>query len=51
MSRFPQNNKFAFAIHDDTDLSTVETVLPIYRLLEEIGMCTTKICVATCERS
>lgn len=42
MSRFPQNNKFAFAIHDDTDLSTVETVRPIYRLLEEIGMCTTK---------
>jgi hypothetical protein len=42
MSRFPQNKKFAFAIHDDTDLSTVETILPIYRLLEEIGMCTTK---------
>jgi hypothetical protein len=42
MSRFPQNKKFAFAIYDDTDLSSVETVRPVYKLLEEIGMCTTK---------
>jgi hypothetical protein len=42
MSRFPNNKYFAFAIHDDTDLSTVESIRPIYKLLEEIGMCTTK---------
>jgi hypothetical protein len=42
MNRFPGNKKFAFAIHDDTDLSTVDNVAPIYHLLEELGMRTTK---------
>lgn len=42
MNRFPGNAKFAFSIFDDTDLSTVENVAPIYTLLGEIGMRTTK---------
>lgn len=42
MSRFPDNKKFAFSILDDTDLSTVENVGPVYRLLQELGMYTTK---------
>jgi hypothetical protein len=42
MSRFPNNKKFAFTILDDTDLSTVENVSPVYRLLAELGMRTTK---------
>lgn len=42
MNRFPASAKFAFSIFDDTDLSTVENVGPIYRLLSEIGMRTTK---------
>jgi hypothetical protein len=42
MTRFPNNKKFAFAIHDDTDLSTIENVGPIYQLLAELGMRTTK---------
>jgi glycosyltransferase involved in cell wall biosynthesis len=42
MNRFPNNKKFAFSILDDTDLSTVENVAPVYRLLEELGMHTTK---------
>jgi hypothetical protein len=42
MSRFPNNKKFAFTILDDTDLSTVGNVAPVYRLLSELGMRTTK---------
>jgi hypothetical protein len=42
MTRFPNNKKFAFAIHDDTDLSTIDNVGPIYQLLAELGMRTTK---------
>jgi hypothetical protein len=42
MSRFPNNKRFAFTILDDTDLSTVENVRPVYRLLTELGMWTTK---------
>jgi hypothetical protein len=42
MTRFPNNKKFAFAIYDDTDLSTIENVGPIYQLLAELGMRTTK---------
>jgi hypothetical protein len=42
MSRFPNNKKFAFTILDDTDLSTVENVSPVYRLLDELDMRTTK---------
>jgi hypothetical protein len=42
MSNFPGNKKFAFTIFDDTDLSTVQNVGPVYRLLENLGMRTTK---------
>jgi hypothetical protein len=42
MNKFPDNAEFAFSIFDDTDLSTVENVSPIYDLLDEIGMRTTK---------
>ena len=42
MHRFPNNKQFAFTIFDDTDLSTVENISPVYRLLAELGMRTTK---------
>jgi hypothetical protein len=42
MNRFPENKRFAFTIFDDTDLSTVENVGAVYRLLEELGLRTTK---------
>lgn len=42
MTTFPDNKKFAFSIFDDTDLSTVENVAPIYSLLAESGMRITK---------
>lgn len=40
--RFPEGKRFAFTIIDDTDVATVENVRPIYRLLERLGMRTTK---------
>lgn len=39
---FPNGKRFAFTILDDTDVATVENVRPVYRLLEELGMRTTK---------
>ena len=39
---FPGGRRFAFTIIDDTDVATVENVAPIYRLLEQLGMRTTK---------
>lgn len=39
---FPGGARFAFTIIDDTDVATVENVRPIYRLLESLGMRTTK---------
>lgn len=42
MITFPDNKQFAFTIFDDTDLSTIENIGPIYRLLEDVGMLTTK---------
>lgn len=39
---FPGGARFAFTIMDDTDNATVENVQPIYRLLESLGMLTTK---------
>lgn len=42
MSRFPGNKSFAFTILDDTDDATLENVKPIYDLLTELGMRTTK---------
>jgi hypothetical protein len=42
MRTFPGNKGFAFSIFDDTDWSTVENTAPVYRLLCEIGVRTTK---------
>ena len=39
---FPDGRQFAFTIMDDTDVATVANVGPIYRLLSDIGMRTTK---------
>jgi len=39
---FPGGARFAFTIMDDTDNATVANVQPIYRLLESLGMRTTK---------
>lgn len=40
--KFPENKQFAFTIFDDTDGSTVENVKPIYELLLQLGIITTK---------
>jgi hypothetical protein len=40
--RFPEGKRFAFTVMDDTDVATVENVQPIYRLLESLGLRTTK---------
>ena len=42
MARFPDGKRFAFTIIDDTDVATVDNVAPLYRLLEQLGMRTTK---------
>ena len=39
---FPGGARFAFTIIDDTDVATLDNVRPIYRLLEALGMRTTK---------
>jgi len=39
---FPGGKRFAFTILDDTDDATVENVRPVYDLLHELGMRTTK---------
>jgi hypothetical protein len=39
---FPEGRRFAFTVIDDTDVSTVENVAPVYALLERLGMRTTK---------
>ena len=39
---WPEGKRFAFTVVDDTDLSTVDNVAPVYRLLKECGMRTTK---------
>lgn len=39
---FPSGKKFIFTIFDDTDLATVENVGPVYDLLNEVGIRTTK---------
>jgi hypothetical protein len=41
-SRFPDKKAFAFSIFDDTDGATEANVGPVYRLLAELGMRTTK---------
>lgn len=42
MSRLPGDAQFAFTILDDTDDATVENVSPVYDLLTELGLRTTK---------
>ena len=39
---YPGGKRFAFTVIDDTDVATVENVTPVYRLLERLGMRTTK---------
>ena len=39
---WPQGKRFAFTIVDDTDMSTVENVGPVYDFLSELGLRTTK---------
>jgi len=39
---FPGGKKFAFSICDDTDLSTVENIKPVYDYLYKLGLRTTK---------
>jgi hypothetical protein len=39
---FPGDKQFAFSIFDDTDVSTLEYIRPIYELLDRLGFRTTK---------
>jgi len=39
---FPNGKKFAFTIFDDTDAATLENIRPIYNLLKELKIFTTK---------
>lgn len=41
-TRFPDNRTFAFSIFDDTDEATEAKVGPVYRLLADLGIKTTK---------
>jgi len=38
----PKNKKFAFSIFDDTDKSTFDNINPVYKLLSELKIYTTK---------
>jgi hypothetical protein len=39
---WPGGKKFAFSVIDDTDLATIENVRPVYQLLADLGLRTTK---------
>ena len=39
---FPDGKRFAFTIFDDTDVGTLESLRPIYDLLAQLGLRTTK---------
>lgn len=39
---FPDGRRFAFTVFDDTDVSTLENIRPVYDYLTELGMRTTK---------
>jgi hypothetical protein len=39
---WPDGKKFAFTVFDDTDLATLDNVGPVYELLTDLGMRTTK---------
>ena len=41
---WPDGKAFAFTIFDDTDFATVEKVGPVYSLLADCGLRTTKSC-------
>jgi len=40
--KYPEGKKFAFSVIDDTDVSTVENIKPIYDLLEKLQFRTSK---------
>ncbi len=40
--RWPDGKSFAFTVFDDTDNATIETVGPVYDLLQDLGLLTTK---------
>jgi len=42
MVTFPDGKKFAFTIFDDTDVATLDYIRPIYALLDQLGLRTTK---------
>ena len=42
MSRFPGGKRFAFSVFDDTDGATADNITPVYYLLAQLGMRTTK---------
>jgi len=42
MIQWPEGKQFAFTIFDDTDNSTVENIRPVYELLNDYGIKTTK---------
>ncbi|MDA1354163.1 MAG: DUF2334 domain-containing protein, partial [bacterium] len=39
---YPNNSTFVFTVFDDTDEATLKTIKPVYDLLDELGMRTTK---------
>lgn len=39
---YPDGKRFAFTIFDDTDVATLESIRPVYDLLYELGLRTTK---------
>lgn len=40
--QFPGGKQFAFSIFDDTDVATLESIRPLYELLDQLGFRTTK---------
>ena len=39
---FPDNKKFIFTVFDDTDVSTLDNIKPVYDFLSSLGILTTK---------
>ena len=39
---FPEGRRFAFTVFDDTDVGTLDSIRPVYELLYELGLRTTK---------
>ncbi len=39
---YPGNREFAFSVIDDTDDARLENIVPLYDLLTELGLRTTK---------